>query len=43
MKPHEKILQMLENVDPSDHKTLDEIDARVQIIADERGVGWVMI
>lgn len=29
MKPHEKILKMIEEVDPNDTATLDEIDARV--------------
>ncbi len=41
MKNHEKILQMLETVDPSDHKTLNEIDLRFALwLAGRDFGGW---
>lgn len=42
MKPHEKILDMIENVDPNDSDALDDIDARVWcFINNEKFIGWV--
>ena len=36
MKEHEKILKLIEEVDPNDTAMLDEIDARVSCYINER-------